>query len=280
MTNDEIIALLKQDMREEHAAIIQYLNHAYALGEGEIACEIEAIARDEMRHYNWLAEAVIRLGGTPTIERGRMRTGGDSVSSWLQQDVLQEGDAIKLYREHIGLIDAPRIKRLLEHILGDELSHRESFRDFADEADDEGLKDIRGKRTDETTRTINWGIAHEYTVILQYLFHSYQARHPEIKRQMADQAVNEMQHLGWLAEGLASSHGTPVIEHTPVDQSTDQKEMLRTDIAIEKEVSARYRQAADRLLEPDLKKLLRHIADQEDYHAAVFQDLLDTEAAQ
>ena len=279
MTNEEIIALLKQDMRDEHAAIVQYLNHAYGIGEGEIACEIEAVARDEMRHLDWLARAIVQLGGTPTLERGRMRTGGDSVPAWLQNDVLQEGDAIKQYREHIALIDNPRIKRLLEHILADEVAHRESFLDYADEADDEDIKDIRGKRSDEAAETINWGIGHEYTVILQYLFHGYLAEHPEIKRQMEDQAINEMQHLGWLAEKLASGHGTPVIEHTPVDQSVDQREMLRADISIEKEVSARYRAAAETLIEPDLKKLLRRIADQEDYHASVFQDLLDSEVA-
>jgi bacterioferritin len=279
MTNEEIIALLKQDMRDEHAAIVQYLNHAYGMGEGEITCEIEGVARDEMRHLNWLARAIVQLGGTPTLERGRMRTGGDGVSAWLQNDVLQEGDAIKQYREHIALIDNPRIKRLLEHILADEISHQQSFHDFADEAEDEGLKDIRGNRADEAAGVINWGIGHEYTVILQYLFHGYLAEHPEIKRQMEDQAINEMQHLGWLAENLASAHGTPVIEHTPVDQSVDQREMLRADISIEKEVSKRYRAAAEKLIEPDLKKLLRRIADQEDYHAAVFEDLLNDEAA-
>ena len=268
---------------DDHGLSHLRIGHVHAIqphgGHDEHAGRIHSRARDEMRHYNWLAQAVVRLGGTPTLERGRMRTGGDGVSAWLQNDVRQEGDAIKLYREHIELINDPGIKRLLEHILGDEISHQESFRDFADEADDEGLKDIRGMRIDETAKVINWGIAHEYTVILQYLFHSYLAPHPEIKRQLADQAINEMQHLGWLAEGLASDHGTPVIEHTAVDQSVDQKEMLRADIKIEKEVSARYRAAADNLLEPDLKKLLRRIADQEDYHAAVFEDLLDNEAA-
>ena len=279
MTHEETIVLLQRDMRDEHAAIIQYLNHAYGMGEGEMSCEIEAIARDEMRHFGWLARMIVHLGGTPTLERGRMRSGGNGVLAWLQNDVLQEGDAIKQYREHIALIDNPRVQRLLEHILADEISHQESFRDFADEAEEEGLKDLRGKRSDETAEILNWGIAHEYTVILQYLFHSFMAQHPEVTRQTEDQAINEMQHLGWLAEDLVAGQGTPVIEHTAVDQSLDQREMLSADISIEREVSAFYRQAADKLLEPDLKKLLRRIADQEDYHAAVFQDLLDTEAA-
>ncbi len=56
--SENIITLLNQDLQGEHAAIIQYLQHAYAMGEGEMACEIEAIAREEMRHLDWLAETL------------------------------------------------------------------------------------------------------------------------------------------------------------------------------------------------------------------------------
>ena len=56
MGKDKIVTLLNQDLEGEHGAIIQYLTHAYAMGEGEMACEIEAIAREEMRHLDWLAE--------------------------------------------------------------------------------------------------------------------------------------------------------------------------------------------------------------------------------
>ena len=54
-----IVELLNADLRDEHAAIVQYLQHAYAIGEGEEAGEIEAIAREEMRHLDWLAEAIV-----------------------------------------------------------------------------------------------------------------------------------------------------------------------------------------------------------------------------
>ncbi|MBA7603795.1 hypothetical protein ES703_10913 [subsurface metagenome] len=56
--NKNIINLLNKDLEGEHAAIIRYLQHAYAMSEGEMACEIEAIAREEMRHLDWLAETL------------------------------------------------------------------------------------------------------------------------------------------------------------------------------------------------------------------------------
>ena len=277
MDKGKIIALLNKDLQDEHGAIIQYLNHAYAMGEGEMACEIEALARDEMRHLDWLAETVAELGGTPSLERGTMLMSGESVADWMGNNVLLEKGAINQYQEHIKLIDDPKIKRLLERILSDEESHHGSFEHFAEKAQRKGMKDIRGSRQDKTTRTLNWGVEHEYTVILQYLLHSYMTPNKEAQEQLADQAINEMQHLGWLAEEIVGSGGNPKIEHTEVDQSTKTPDMLRADIKIEKKVADAYDQAAKETEDPDLKKLLHRIRDNEIYHIGVFNDLLKEE---
>ena len=277
MDKDKIIALLNQDLEGEHAAIIQYLVHAYAMGEGEMACEIEAIAREEMRHFDWLAETIVSLGGTPSLDRGDMRTGGESVPDWMKNDVLQEEDGIALYEEHIKAIGDYKIKRLLQRILSDEKSHRGNFEHFVNKAQKEGVRDLRGSRQDNVARVLNWGIEHEYTVILQYLLHSYMTPNEDVKKEMEDQAINEMQHLGWLAEEMVDKKSSPRIEHIEVDKSTKTADMLRADIKIEKEVAAEYDRAAKEIEETDLKKLLSRIRDHEIYHADVFEDLLKEE---
>lgn len=277
MDRSKIIELLNKDLQDEHGAIIQYLNHAYGIGEGEMACEIEAISRDEMRHLDWLAEVIVELGGVPSLERGTMRMGGAQVSEWMQNDVALEEGAIKQYQEHISLIDEPKINRLLQRILADEEAHHGQFSHFIDKSKREGAKDIRGDRQDKTARTLNWGIEHEYTVTLQYLLHSYMSQSEEAQEQLEDQAINEMQHLGWLAEELASSGGNPVIEHTEVDQSTRPADMLEADIKIEKEVAETYDKAGKETGDADLKKLFYRIRDNELYHIEVFNDLLEEE---
>ena len=277
MDKDKIIALLNHDLEGEHAAIIQYLTHAYAMGEGEMACEIEAIAREEMRHLDWLAETVVELGGVPSLERGEMRMGGESVADWMGNDVLQEEGGINLYREHIEFVDDPKIKRLLKRILSDEESHQGDFQHFVDKAQKEGAKDLRGTRTDRVAQTLNWGIEHEYTVILQYIFQSYLTTNKEAKKELEDQAVNEMQHLGWLAEKMIGISGSPRIEHTEVDRSTGTADMLRADIKIEQEVAAEYDRAAKEAEDPDLRELLIRLRDHELYHVEVFSDLLKEE---
>ncbi len=277
MDKNKLIELLNKDLQDEHGAIIQYLNHAYGIGEGEMACEIEAMARDEMRHLDWLAETIVELGGGPSLERGTMRMGGAQVSEWMQNDVLLERGAIKQYQAHISLIDDSKIKRLLQRILSDEEAHHGDFMHFVEKAEREKAKDIRGSKQDKTAKILNWGIEHEYTVILQYLLHSYLSKSDEAKEQLADQAINEMQHLGWLAEELASSGGNPKIEHTDVDRSTRPADMLKADIKIEKEVAAAYDKAGKETDDTDLKKLLFRIRDNELYHIDVFNDLLEEE---
>jgi bacterioferritin len=275
MEKEKIVALLNQDLENEHGAIIQYLTHAYAMGEGEMACEIEAIAREEMRHLDWLAETIVELGGVPSLKRGKMLMTGEAVVDWMKNDVLLEEDAISLYREHIKAIDDSKIKRLLERILSDEESHHGDFEHFTDKAPREGAKDLRGDRRDRVSEILNWGIEHEYTVILQYLLHSYLSTNEAAKKEMEDQAINEMQHLGWLAEEMVDGGGSPRMEHTEVDQSTRTDDMLRADIKIEKKVAAEYDRAAKEVKDEGLKKLLLRIRDHEVYHIEVFSDLLE-----
>jgi bacterioferritin len=277
MDKDKIIALLNQDLEGEHGAIIQYLTHVYAMGEGEMACEIEALAREEMRHLDWLAETIVELGGVPSLKRGEMRMGGESVADWMGNNVLLEEGAISQYRQHIESVDDPKIKRLLKRILSDEESHYGDFQHFVGKAQKEGARDLRGIRTDRVAQTLNWGIEHEYTVILQYMFQSYLTTNPEAKKQLEDQAINEMQHLGWLAEEMVDGGGSPRIEHTEVDQSTKTADMLRADIKIEQEVADEYDRAAKEVDDPGLKELLIRLRDHELYHVEVFSDLLKEE---
>ena len=206
-----------------------------------------------------------------------MRMGGASVPEWMGNNVLQEEHAIAMYQEHIKAIADPKIKRLLNRILSDEKSHRGDFQHFVEKAKKEGAKDSRGQRQDEVAKVLNWGIEHEYTVILQYLLHSYMTPSEEVKEEMQDQAINEMQHLGWLSEEMVDGGGTPRIEHIEVDRSEKTADMLRADIKIEREVAAEYDRAAKEIEDPDLKQLLTRIRDHEVYHAEVFGDLLKEE---
>jgi bacterioferritin len=276
-----IVELLNADLRDEHAAIIQYLQHAYAIGEGEEAGEIEAIAREEMRHLDWLAEVIVELGGKPDMERGKVDLTGSGPVEWMARDILAEERAIAQYKAHIAAIEDERIQRLLRRILSDEESHRDDFADLADELAEEGTEapgtlESRSP-TEASPRVVDilqTGVQHEYTVILQYLYHDFVMPHCEVGRELEMQAINEMQHLGWLAEELAEMGGHPLIEHTEMALDGTPEEMLQADIDAERAVTTAYTRQLHEIEDEGLHTLVSRIRDHEIYHEEVFSDLL------
>ena len=276
-----VIDMLNADLRDEHAAIVQYLQHAYAIGEGEEACEIEAIARAEMRHFDWLAEAVVELGGKPDMERSAVDLSGSGPVEWMARDVLAEERAIAQYKEHIAAIADPKIKRLLRRILSDEEAHRDMFADLSDELAEKGAEapgplEARSAEGAEprVLDILQQGVRHEYTVILQYLYHNFVTPHCEIGRELEMQAINEMQHLGWLAEEVAELGGHPDIEHTALALEGDTAQMLQADIEAERAVTMDYTHQLDQIEDEGLRKLLSRIREHEIYHDELFSDML------
>jgi bacterioferritin len=275
---DRIIAMLQADMRGEHQAIIQYLFHAYTIGEGEIASELEAIAREEMRHLDWLADAITELGGDPTMEREAPDLALAPVPAQLRKDAELEQGGIDQYRAHMAAIEDDSIRRLLGRIVHDEMVHKEQFLALAQQAEAE---EVEGEVTEASgaperlAEILNQGVRHEYSVILQYLYHSFVTPDKEIMEEMQNTAINEMQHMGWLAEELVEKGGLPDMNHGDLVLTRDHEEMLQADIAAEREVTGAYSEQVNEIEDEDIRRLVTRIRDHELYHDAVFGELLE-----
>ena len=132
---DAIVRMLQDDLAGEHAAIMQYMQHVWRMGNagGDIPCEVQEVARDEMRHFRWVAELVVDLGSDPTIERDIIYVNGSPPVDLMLLDVDAEDRAIAQYVEHVRNIDDRRVTRVIERILVDERAHREKFRGWVTE---------------------------------------------------------------------------------------------------------------------------------------------------
>ncbi len=281
MTKEEIVKLLQQDMRDEHQAIIQYLGHAYAMPEGELRCAIEGVARDEMRHLDWLADAIAELGGDPSMERTPPDLTAGTPAEQMRKNVGLEDGAIAQYRAHVAAIPDPKIQRLLARILNDELAHHDEFEGLTHLAETEYAAEPAAEPAmpkqppPRVAAILNQGIRHEYTVILQYLYHSFVAEGKEMAEELQNVAINEMQHMGWLSEELAEKGGVPEMEHTDLVLTRDPEEALKADIAVERKVTNDYTSQVNELADEDTRSLVARIRDHEIYHEAVFADLLE-----
>ncbi|MCL4531672.1 MAG: hypothetical protein M1582_00515 [Actinobacteria bacterium] len=281
------VDLLNADIRGEHQAILQYLMQAWALGERVETFEIEGAARDEMRHLRWLSDTVVRLGGRPATEHDPLPSADPWAGKGLAIDVESEQGAIDVeseqgaidqYTDHIAAIPDPDIKRLLGRIRSDETAHRQLFATLAEELAASGREPSSSAATPPDQRMVEMlqaGVRHEYTVILQYLFHRFVIGEWRVADELEQQAINEMQHLGWLGEALSGLGVAPEVEHAPLVLEGDPASLLRADVDAERAVSADYTRQMEATGEPGIKELLTRIRDQEVYHDQVLTGLLE-----
>lgn len=294
MERSELIQVLKADLRDEHSAIVQYLYHAYLMGEGEMAGEIEEIAREEMRHFKWLSDVLASLGEGPTLERDPVYANVPSVADMMRVDAWAESRAIERYEQRIAMWDQPKWQRTYEAVLSDERHHFEKFRSLVAEAGGDpdavlsedvltnwlGGPTMEGREplspeAAEAVRMLNLDVSIEYNNLLRYIHQSFVTEDcPFGKDLLVDRSQEEMKHLGWLAEKIVELGGVPEIEHPPVHTTRDLEEMLKVNIEAERNAQERYAAHAEAIADPSAKRLLNRIREQEVMHEGEFVERL------
>lgn len=199
----ETIHLLNQDIYGEHDAIVHYLTQAWTVSH-QYGPQIQQIARDEMRHLKWLAHTVVALGGTPDLSIPAMRP-TTSIREAMEQDMEAEIQAIEQYHDHLEKIPDPRIQRLIERVVVDEKDH---YRQFGELLDRQQGEVWGAERLDQDVGSVAHQlrtlVATEYQAVLGYLMEYFIRQHQrQVGMDDEDRAIDEMKHLGWVAEQLA-----------------------------------------------------------------------------
>jgi len=124
---DEIIRLLNHDFVREIEATMVYVRNAFIIAQCDPSRVTEAIAVDEMRHMNWLADLIVKRGGKPSMEHKELDFGEDDLESQLMKQVELETQGIEIYKQQIAVIDDPEVVGVLNHILDEEKRLRKEF---------------------------------------------------------------------------------------------------------------------------------------------------------
>ena len=287
MTDQEIIGLFSEALRDEHAAIVQFLQHGFTLADEVLRARYEGIARDEMRHFQWLSEAVVELGGQPEVRRGDVHLSAANLPALIRLDVVAEEEAMAMYERMLThLTGQPRWEQLVRRILSDERTHHESFlamlaesevpgADGEDSAAAPGTQDAvlraltHGREDSEAAASLgslNPDIRDEYSSIVQYLHHAFLKDGQRIGRVFEQAAVDEMKHLGWLSEAVREDGVVPDLNQDSVYTGTDHATMLNQALAGEAKAQASYRHHLASLSDPALQEVLLRILDHEQFH--------------
>jgi bacterioferritin len=125
---DEIIRILNQDFIREIEATLIYVRNAFIIQQCDPSRVTEAIAVDEMRHMNWLADLIVKKGGKPSMEHKELDFGGEDLYSQIKKQIALETEGIEIYKQQIESIDDAEVVGVLKHILDEEKRHRKEFR--------------------------------------------------------------------------------------------------------------------------------------------------------
>ena len=133
ITIERLIELLNLDLTLEYSAAIQYINHSAVMTGamyGDIIKEMKLHAKQEIDHAMTLADQIDYLGGSPSIDVGKIATSNEN-ETMLQQDLSGEEDAISRYKTRIEQAESLKefaLAQQLRNILAMEQEHAMDLR--------------------------------------------------------------------------------------------------------------------------------------------------------
>ena len=277
-----VIDFLNYNISLEHSAIIQYLFHAYTIGEESIEGKLEEIAREEMRHLRIFAHTVVDLGGIPAIDkRAPVFLEAPTPAELINFDIEAEKMAIEEYSKQMKKTKDKKINRILQRVIDDETAHMEIFSEIYKEIIDK-KKEKREKLIDENklkiANLLNKALHEQYEKILETLYQSFITRHrnPQLSDNLEERAIDKMKHFGWIAEEISEAGVKPDMDLPEIEKINNEKEIVEFQIKDQEEESKKYIKLASETEEKDLKWILERIAKRE-IHYTDLKEFLEKE---
>ncbi len=272
--------LLNHNIHLEHGAIVQYLQHAYAMGEGGIGTEVISIARAEMRHMKYFADLLVDLGGKPTLDRGNIYFEASSPTAMMTNGIRAEEDALREYRLQLERVDFAPMQRLLERVLADEEYHHGQFQGFeeaflsgAAQAKPDAAFPSPGPVEDpEAMALLGSSFTARYNQILEYVQYYFESRDYHARDFLEETWTWAMRGMALFADELSEHGADPAFTNAPMPVTGDLRVHLDRAIALEKaNVTTRSEQLRCPL-SSDLKAMLKNIQSHEAYNVMRLED--------
>ncbi|MBE3557303.1 MAG: ferritin-like domain-containing protein [Firmicutes bacterium] len=263
----QAVELLQKDIAQEHQATVQYLIHAWLIP--SISDEIEGIAREEMRHWEWLSMAVVALGGQPTLARDPLVIEPESAEVLLTADAEAERLAIDSYEADMEQVESPDLQHLFRRIQADERVHRGLFLAMLDEVRHSETV-VRPADPAPDAEQLNRVVADEYRAVLAYLYQAFCFPEDEVRHFLIERAVEEMKHLAWAGEHVVALGGRPDFTLPQLPQWQDGIAMLRWDLEHERSADAFYGEIIAALRNEQARSEMERARSQERFHIYEF----------
>jgi bacterioferritin len=284
-----LIDMLNADLRDEHASVIRYLIHAYQAGEDTpLGSMLLSMAREEMWHMDWLADAIGEMGAEPDMNPGVYPHDPTSAASLLRSYIEWEAGLVKAYAEQAETVSDPEIKRILMQQSKESDVHRQRFVAALEKLGQEGEEPLvyedTGAFSPNMLERLQDEMTDEYKLVLQHLRHAFvlEEEHPEMG-ELELVAMRHMKHLSHFAEELAESGHEPKFEAPDLDMSRDVEPALKSDLGLTEDARERFVKLSQ---EPELKKHaglkieVENMITQEEFLTATIEELQEESGAE
>ena len=129
----KLIDGLNEDLAAEYQAVVMYRTYASVVSgpyRQELRAFFESEIPDELGHAAFLADKIVALGGSPTVDVASIPTTTEP-RQMLENALRAEEDTIERYKKRIELAEQlgeVSIKVQLENLIVDESQHRDDIR--------------------------------------------------------------------------------------------------------------------------------------------------------
>ncbi len=267
---DKIINYLNYNIALEHAAITQYLFHAFTICEESVEKDLEEIAREEMKHLRMFAHAVVDLGGYPAIDnRAEVFLEAQTKESLLSFDVEAEKMAINVYEKQLKDIKDTHIRKIFERVIQDESSHLHIFQALVEKLKENLSTNKEGGHVDENKAKIahilNSYLKKQYQKILESLYQSFmlKAKNPKLSDTIEQRAIDKMKHFGWVAEEISEAGIKPNIDLPDIEKIENQEQAINYNTKDQEMFSKEVEDIAKNTEDSDLRWILDRISKRE-----------------
>ena len=136
-SNKELLSVLNSLLEYEYKAMMQYLQNSY-LVRGQrretMKAWLQKMAQEEMMHASKVADKIVTLGGTPSLEIPPVKV-ASSVTEIIKLALSTEEGAAEAYRKALPLIEKTgdiHLKLLAEEMVADSQGEAEEIRKMLD----------------------------------------------------------------------------------------------------------------------------------------------------
>ena len=268
LEREKVINYFNYNIALEHSAIIQYLFHAYTIGEAETENEIEEIAREEMRHLRMFAHKVVELGGDPAIsDRANIFLHAPTLEDLMQFNIDAELMAIKEYTKQLNDITDPSCKRIIQRVIDDEIAHSKIFTKIKENLS-QLIKTSSSQAQQERMEIadlLNTVLHKQYKKILEELYQSFVTRfkNPHLSDELEQKSIDSMKHFAWIAEELTEKGIEIDVSLPKVEKINQVDQIVEHNIQEENIFSQEFRNLAEKSKEESLKWILERISKRE-----------------